>query len=196
MSTATTTTIRPRPFQCRWGFGNSSACDIFHLGQMTRFFTMRTKTVFLGSSLIDPDFTLDPESHPKEDSDDTTVVTERKQSGPPADITAIIASLKQFPDYQIDANHTGCGVRRRIVPALDCIERFVGDSRGLLGIVRRRQAPLSSVSWTNQSFPKAHTIDIRSSRINAFRYSSPGAPSSQEEEARLFFTAETRNWEA
>lgn len=163
---------------------------------MTRFFAMRTKTVFLGSSLIDPDFTLDPEDHTGEDGDDTNFVTERPQSGPPADITTIIASLKQFPDYQIDANHVGCGVRRRIIPALDCIEKFVGDGRGLMGIVLRHPLPLSSTSWSNRSLQKAHTIDIRSSRIKAFRYSSPGAPSSQEDEARLFFTARTRNWEA
>lgn len=193
-----TTSLRPRQFQCRMAFGNSSACDAFHLGQMTRFFTLRTKTVFLGSSLLDPDF--NPEDDQNSESDDTP---ERPQSGPPADITAIIASLKTFPDYQIEPSHTGCGVRRRFVPALDCIEKFVGDSRGLLGVSLRHRLsfssePLSSISWSNRAIPRAKAVDIRSSRINAIHYRSPRtsrSTSSQEDEARLLFTAKTRNWE-
>lgn len=197
-----TTSFRPRQFQCRMAFGNSSACDAFHLGQMTRFFTLRTKTVFLGSSLIDPDF--DPEDDSSHDPDAFNS-TDRQNSGPPADITAIIASLKTFPDYQIDPSHTGCGVRRRIVPPLDCVEKFVADSRGLLGVFFRHTpssssspSPLASVAWTNRSLPRAKAVDIRSSRIHAI-YNTSGPSrlaSSQEDEARLLFTAKKRNWEA
>lgn len=195
-----TTALRPRQFQCRMAFGNSSACDAFHLGQMTRFFTLRTKTVFLGSSLIDPDF--DPEDNLTRANDDTVG---RRQSGPPTDITAIITSLKTFPDYQIEPSHTGCGVRRRIVPALDCIEKFVADGRGLLGIsLRHSPSPssatsLASVSWSNRALPRAKAVDIRSSSINDICYPSrrsSRSASSQEDEARLFFTARTRNWES
>lgn len=143
-STLTTPSIRqqPRQFQCRWAFGNSSACDAFHLGQITRFFALRTKTIFLGSTLIDPDFTLDSDSD-SDDSDEQHNNEKEKEKnnvnvpGPTSDISSLIASLKQCPDYQIDSNHNGCGVRRRLLPALDCIERFVGDGRGLLGIVLR-----------------------------------------------------------
>lgn len=189
------TTIRPRQFQCRWGSENSSVCDAFHLGQMTRFFTMRTKTVFLGSSLIDPDFNLDED----DDANDNMNTPERALSEPPSDITSIIASLKQFPDYQIDTGHTGCGVRRRLVPALDCIEKFVGDGRGLLGVFLRHGSPLSSISWTNRALPTAKTVDIRSSSINTIHYTNQSlrrSANSQEDQARLLFTARSRNWEA
>ena len=168
---------------------------------MTRFFTLRTKTVFLGSSLIDPDF--DPEDKPDPTNDDDALG--RPHSGPPTDITAIIASLKTIPDYQIEPNHTGCGVRRRIVPALDCIEKFVFDSRGLLGVSLRHcpspsLAPsLASISWSNRTLARAKAVDIRSARISAIYYNSgrsSQSASSQEDEARLFFTAKTRNWES
>lgn len=176
--------------------GNSNACDAFHLGQMVRFFALRTKTIFLGSALLDPDFAVD--------SDEEDMPQSTAAGGPPADITAIIASLKQFPDYQIDSSHTGCGVRRRIIPALDCIERFVGDGRGLLGISLRfgnngNKVPLSASSWTNRALKRAQRIDIRFSRISDIQFSPPSSASrsaSQEEDARLFFTAKKRYWES
>ena len=178
---------------------------------MTRFFALRTKTIFLGSSLLDPDFTLDSDEEDEEAGDDYGDVTKQRSSqtttsaGLAADITAIIASIKQFPDYQIDPNHTGCGVRRRIIPALDCIERFVGDGRGLLGVSLMRPGtdghtlPLAASSWTNRSLRRAQSVDVRLSRITAVRYKSPGSTArstSQEEDVRIFFTAKKRHWEA
>ena len=175
--------------------GNSNACDAFHLGQMIRFFALRTKTIFLGSSLLDPYFTAY--------SDDEVVPQITLSAGPPANIIEIIASLKQFPDYQIDSSHTGCGVRRRIIPALDCIERFVGDGRGLLGVSLRQEndgsrTPISASSWTNRAVRRAQRVDIRLSRISGIHYSppSPERSASQEEDARLLFTARKRHWEA
>ncbi|KAE8367128.1 hypothetical protein BDV27DRAFT_79580 [Aspergillus caelatus] len=188
------TAVQSRQYQCRCGFGNSSACDAFHLGQMTRFFTLRTKTIFLGSTLIDPDFGFESED------EDTS---ERPQpAGAPSDVTTIISSLKQCPDYQIDTNHNGCGVRRRFLPPLDCIERFVGDGRGLLGIELQdwdnKNWPSSSSSWANRSLRRARVIDIHLSRISSVPAMSSGLSrsSSQEENARLLFTAKKRNWEA
>ncbi|QMW25819.1 hypothetical protein G4B84_001064 [Aspergillus flavus NRRL3357] len=188
------TAVQSRQYQCRCGFGNSSACDAFHLGQMTRFFTLRTKTIFLGSTLIDSDFGLD--------SEDEDTAERTQPAGLPSDITAIISSLKQCPDYQIDTNHNGCGVRRRFLPPLDCIERFVGDARGLLGIELQdwdnKNWPPSSGSWANRSLRRARVIDIHLSRISSVPAMSSGLSrsSSQEENARLLFTAKKRNWEA
>ncbi|KAL4893741.1 hypothetical protein BDV59DRAFT_177062 [Aspergillus ambiguus] len=192
MKQASTTTVPTRHYQCRCGFGNASACDAFHLGQMTRFFSLRTRTIFLGSTLIDPDF------HPDVDSDGD----EDTPPAPPSDISALISSLKQFPDYQIDTHHTGCGVRRRFLPPLDCIERFVGDSRGLLGVDLRSwdatEWPLAAGSWANRAIRRALVVDVHFSRINAIHRVTPGLsrPDSAEENARLLFTAKRRNWEA
>ncbi|KAI9042186.1 uncharacterized protein KD926_006105 [Aspergillus affinis] len=186
-----------RHYQCRCGYGNSSACDMFHLGQMTRFFALRTKTVFLGSSLIDPDFGTDSDG-----DSDALAPPPSSTSERPTDISAIISSLKQCPDYQIDSNHTGCGIRRRFIPPLDCIEGLVGDRRGLLGVELNRwdatQWPLASVSWANRSLRRALVIEIHFARISAIPLMSPGLVlgDSREESARLFFTAKKRRWEA
>ncbi|KAL4809266.1 hypothetical protein BDV18DRAFT_77774 [Aspergillus unguis] len=194
-----------RQYQCRCALGNSSACDTFHLGQMTRFFSLRTKTIFVGSTLIDPDF--DPEF---EGSDAEAEIQPER----PNDITAIISLLKQCPDYQIDSNHTACGIRRRFLPSLDCIEGFVGDERGLLGVNmkywhRRENSgpggtgtgepwPRIYGSWANRSHRRALVIDLRLSRITGIPKISPGGPGGEfrEEDARLLFTAKRRNWEA
>jgi hypothetical protein len=164
---------------------STSACDAFHLGQMTRFFALRTKTIFLGSTLIDPDFSPD-----LEDDEYTPANTNNNSSNTPpipsTDITALLASLKQCPDYQIDSNHTGCGIRRRFLPALDCIERFVGDGRGLLGISLRlwdrdidkstsssaKPSLPSRSSWANRALRRAQTVDIRSAKITAVHYNN------------------------
>ncbi|KAL2798789.1 hypothetical protein BJX66DRAFT_24053 [Aspergillus keveii] len=199
-----------KPYQCRCGLGNSSACDAFHLGQMMRFFALRTKTIFLGSTLIDPDFSPDMDENENENFGAAETLSSER-SLPPTDITALISSLKQCPDYQIDSNHTACGIRRRFLPSLDCIEGFVGDERGLLGVNmrywRRGEAPLGGSSgpwpqirgsWANRAHRRALAIDIRLSRISGVPNMSRGIPAAEfrEEDARLLFTAKKRNWEA
>ncbi|CBF88523.1 hypothetical protein AN0920.2 [Aspergillus nidulans FGSC A4] len=191
-----------RQYQCRCGLGNSSACDIFHLGQMTRFFSLRTKTIFIGSTLLDPDFNPDIEN----------AVIEGEVGTRPTDITSVISLLKQCPDYQIDSNHMACGIRRRFLPALDCIEGFVGDERGLLGVNlsywrkegndERRGGesnwPHFQGSWANRAHRRALLVEIRLSRIMGIPLMSPGSSAAEyrEEDARLLFTAKKRNWEA
>ncbi|KAL4912809.1 hypothetical protein BDW62DRAFT_10457 [Aspergillus aurantiobrunneus] len=192
-----------RQYQCRCALGNSSACDAFHLGQMIRFFSLRTKTIFIGSTLIDPDFNPDIED-PEAEAD------AGNQPERPSDITSIISLLKQCPDYQIDSNHTACGIRRRFLPSLDCIEGFVGDERGLLGVSLShwrteesrggggRTWPDIKGSWANRSHRRALVIDLRLSKISGVGLMSPGSSGAEyrEEDARLLFTAKKRNWEA
>ncbi|KAJ5788995.1 uncharacterized protein N7518_006006 [Penicillium psychrosexuale] len=198
------TLFQSRQFQCRGGFNNASQCDLFQLGQMIRFFSMRARTIFLGSTLIDPDF----DSAPHDDGHTAGESRNDQPPGPPSDITAIIASIKQYPDYTIDEAHTGCGVRRRIMPALECIEKFVLDDRGLLGITpavsdTAVSDPSRPSKWTlwSDSTRKKHTVDISFARVTAVYY--PSAPSknqatrsTQEELGRLLFTAARRDWSA
>ncbi|CAG8385626.1 unnamed protein product [Penicillium salamii] len=195
--------LHSRQFQCRGGFNNASQCDLFQLGQMIRFFSVRAKTIFLGSTLIDPDFSAT--------SEDEHTLSESKNDqspGPPSDITAIISYLKKYPDYPIDEAHTGCGVRRRIMPALECVEKFAWDDRGLLGITP--ETPGFSASDVSQSsnwtpwadlLHRKHSVDIAFARVTAVYY--PSAPSknvgrtmSQEDLARMLFTAAKRDWSA
>ncbi|CAI7607085.1 unnamed protein product [Penicillium glandicola] len=197
--------FQSRQFQCRGGFNNASQCDLFQLGQMIRFFSLRARTIFLGSTLIDPDF----DSAPNHDDHIAGASKNDQPPGPPSDITAIIASIKQYPDYTIDEAHTGCGVRRRIMPALECIEKFVWDDRGLLGIARAVSDtavsdPSQPSKWTiwADSMRKKHSVDISFARVTAVYY--PSAPSKnqvtrstpQDELGRLLFTAARRDWSA
>ena len=181
-----------RPFQCRWGFDNSKACDSFHLGEMVRFFTMRSKTIFIGSTLIDPGY--DNSSDGEEDGDDhdgredenhlnVTLGDEKKQhqdgfdrtaSVTSTDLLSITSSLRQIPDYQIDNNHTGCGIRRRLLPVLDCIDGFVGHRRALIGLtgvnmwkssMRATHRRTNLDSWRSSGLPRAEEVDIRGAKI-------------------------------
>lgn len=44
------------------------------------------------------------------------------------EIGQLIATLKQCPSYQIDKNHTNCGLRTRILPILDFIETALASN--------------------------------------------------------------------
>lgn len=176
-------------------------CDIFHLGQMTRFFALRTKTIFLGSTLIDPDFNI-------EDSDDeypgqnNGLKDDGDSEEPQFAINQVIAGLKKYPDYQIDNNHVGCGIRRRILPILDGIEKFTADNRALLGIQASLWESLEArvlSAWSGKRGPKNHTVEIRFAKITKIDIPSSGPVkhfTSPEDQARFMFTAAKYKWEA
>ncbi|KAJ5901682.1 hypothetical protein N7495_002210 [Penicillium taxi] len=179
-STSTQTT----QFQCRAGMANGSQCDIFQLGQLTRFLTMRSKTAFIGSTILDPEFSLD------------AVTVGEKTVESPSSLSFILNSLKSFPDYQIDSHHGSCGVRRRLMPIIPCIEKYVMDPRALLGI-----KPLFS-PWSKS--PKDFTVNIHFGNITSIDFPDPQTGRSThrhsigifpEEDAELLFTVKKRNWE-
>lgn len=196
---ATAVSSNARSLQCRWGFDNSRACDSFHLGEMIRFFSMRSRTIFLGSTLIDPSYDddYDEEQDEREQwnemkgyNDSKTTFydenTSRAANVVSADILTITASLRQIPDYQIDHNHTGCGIRRRLLPLLDCIDGFLGHRQAVIGLVdvmlwkssnasssRRNCNP---DSWRSSSLSKAEEVDVRAAKVVGIRKIRPGSP--------------------
>lgn len=163
---------------------------------MIRFFTLRAKTVFLGSTLIDPDF--EPDDTGAEDEVADPVPAD--PSNPTSAITVLLDSLRKYPDYAIDSNHQSCGVRRRFVPALGSIEKFVRDSRGLLGINIARWIENSqsreSMAW-RRGWREPY-VDIHWDNIVSFHSRAVRSPhlATQADDAKLFFTARKRNWEA
>jgi hypothetical protein len=193
------TTHQHRVFQCRAGLGNASQCDLFHLGQMTRFFALRAKSIFIGSTLIDPEF-----SPPgAEDEDDG-----KGQPSPGLSISSLIISLKKHPDYQIDLNHQACGVKRRLLPILDGIEKFVMDGRGMLGIVPStwdQPENRQRLQWKSEAL-FAEEVGVILNQISYVNIGSKGATGiksgsysarslSQEDHPRALFTAKKRKWE-
>lgn len=87
--------------QCRLGYDTSPECDSFQFGEMVRFF-LRAGTLRLENVIIPP------------------------EDDPPApydgDIQMLLDRLKQIPEYQVDRNHSHCGIRTRVVPYADLIQ--------------------------------------------------------------------------
>lgn len=163
---------------------------------MTRFFALRAKSIFIGSTLIDPDFRPPGAEDEVDGADQPSTVP---------DIASLIVSLKKHPDYQIDLNHQACGVKRRLLPILDGIEKFVMDGRGMLGVVpyiwdqpEHRQR----MQWDSE-FLFAEAVDIVLNQISYVHIGPRGAKNgyrsgrslSQEDHARALFTAKRRMWE-
>ncbi|KAJ5642110.1 hypothetical protein N7490_006110 [Penicillium lividum] len=188
-------TPQKRQFQCKAGLANGSECDIFQVGQLIRFFAMRSKTVFLGSNLLDPDLTLNPESEGEERRGSSDLFDL-------SDITAILSTLKEFPDYQVDLNHGACGIKRRITPIIPCIEKLLLNPKSLIGLDYgdwNNTFSRQSTEWKTGT--KAYCVDVRQSNLQAVQESKNGphrtlSTMNRTKDARLFFTAKKRNWEA
>lgn len=96
-----------RERQCKLWYDSSAQCDSFQLGEMVRFFT-RMGTLHLQGAILD--------------AADPPVPYE-------GDLYGLLDKLRQVPEYQIDRNHTHCGIRTRLVPLLDTLQeclQFVG----------------------------------------------------------------------
>lgn len=94
-----------RARQCRLGYDSSAACDAFQLGEMMRFLS-RIGAVRLQGTLLDTAEPPEPYT---------------------GDLHALIDSLRQVPEYQVDKNHTHCGIRTRLIPILDVISEALNN---------------------------------------------------------------------
>lgn len=90
-----------RERQCKMGYDNSAQCDSFQLGEMIRFFT-RIGTLHLQGTIASSD--------------------EESQLPCQDDLTTLLDTLRQVPEYQIDRFHTHCGIRTKIIPLIDAIQ--------------------------------------------------------------------------
>ncbi|KAH7157019.1 hypothetical protein EDB81DRAFT_881306 [Dactylonectria macrodidyma] len=86
-----------RERQCKLGYDTSGACDSYQLGQMLKF--------FLAKNLL---FLVDFSPTSLDSVPDTAMV----------DIEELLSTLQQCPNYQIDKNHTNCGLRVRMEPIM------------------------------------------------------------------------------
>lgn len=105
-----------KELQCKLGYGSSASCDSFQLGEMVKFLS-RKSLLFLISFqpavLDDYSESLNwPEAYT-------------------GDIDTLIAILRQCPSYQLDENHNHCGLRSRLLPALDYIKSCLTVGLGI-----------------------------------------------------------------
>ncbi|KAK5997145.1 hypothetical protein PT974_02498 [Cladobotryum mycophilum] len=91
--------------QCMLGYDSSAVCDSFQLGQMLKF--------LLSKELL---FLVDFSTASLESVPDTAM----------KNIEELLSTLKGCPAYQIDKNHTNCGLKIRIDPILDYIQSMLG----------------------------------------------------------------------
>lgn len=95
-----------RDRQCKLGYDSSAQCDSFQLGEMMRFFG-RIGTLQLRGTIID------------------VVEPSEPYAG---DLTNLLDTLRQVPEYQIDKFHTHCGIRTRLVPLLDLLQKCINHA--------------------------------------------------------------------
>ncbi|KAM0711072.1 hypothetical protein Q7P35_001811 [Cladosporium inversicolor] len=92
-----------RTRQCRLGYDTSPECDSFQFGEMVRFY-LRAGTLRLENTIAG--------------------LAASSESGATAydgDIHLLLDRLKQIPEYQVDRNHSHCGIRTRLVPFVDLV---------------------------------------------------------------------------
>ncbi|KAH7342839.1 hypothetical protein BKA65DRAFT_595886 [Rhexocercosporidium sp. MPI-PUGE-AT-0058] len=100
--------------QCKLGYDSSSSCDSFQLGEMIKFLTKKgllSLVSFQAASPYDTDYSW-PEAYQ-------------------GDIELLIGILRQCPTYQIDSNHGHCGLRNKLLPALDFIRTCIDTGLGI-----------------------------------------------------------------
>ncbi len=95
-----------RERQCKLGYDSSPQCDSFQLGEMMRFF-VRTGTLQLRGTIID---------------------TEEPPESYAGDLDHLLDTLRQVPEYQIDKFHSHCGIRTKLVPLLDLLQRHLSHA--------------------------------------------------------------------
>lgn len=93
--------------QCKLGYDSSAACDSFQLGEMVKFFTAK-------SLLFLVNFSPSSQDSVKEFA--------------AVDVSSILAALRQSPHYQIDKNHTNCGLRSKITPILEYVQVMLSSN--------------------------------------------------------------------
>ncbi|KAI1339921.1 hypothetical protein F5Y15DRAFT_59136 [Xylariaceae sp. FL0016] len=104
--------------QCRLGYDSSVACDSYQLGEMFKFLTHKGLLSPVDFSPASLDGIADAALLP---------------------IDALLATLRQCPSYQIDKNHSNCGLRTKILPILDFLQ----------GLLSANSVPLSRQAWKN-----------------------------------------------
>ena len=147
--------------QCKKGYADSMNCDSYHLGEMVKFFTgkgtLGVQCMFTQSPTIDSVNSL----------------------------TDIIKSLKECPSYQMNTNHTRCGVRQRMMPILVTLETV--EKLGLC--LPCWKANGVEESWLDSPFSGKWIWLKKPPRMR-----SPPLECAEHEILKEMYTAEERDW--
>jgi hypothetical protein len=162
--------------QCRLGYDSSPQCDCFQLGEMVRFFT-RINTLRLQGTLSGADV-----SEPYHDN-----------------LHRLLELLRQSPTYQIDKNHTHCGIRTKLAPLLAQLEPYlvIGNAADLGICGECWHAHRARYAWSEAKRP----VSWRSPVVSSTSGKSRGAAGSEgclefHIKVRDMFMAVSRDWRA
>jgi hypothetical protein len=178
-----------RELQCTLGYDSSPACDSFQLGEMIKFMTKKgllSLVPFQAVSPEDPEY-LWPEAYT-------------------GDIEHLIVLLRQIPEYQIDKNHSHCGVRVKILPALryikDCFDTGIGIKLAVWRTDMAAQTWIPS-KLSNGKGRKPFIVggEVVGENATSFDFTKAGSimelgssSFSSDKSAKALFTAEKRKW--
>jgi hypothetical protein len=123
-----------RTRQCKLGYDSSAACDSFQLGEMVKFFSAK--------NLL---FLVDFSPSSQESIKDFAAV----------DVSSILAALRQSPHYQIDKNHTNCGLRSKITPILEYVQVMLSSNVVGVNLQAWKKEPKASTWITASGRPAA-----------------------------------------
>lgn len=156
-----------RERQCKLGYDSSAQCDSFQLGEMVRFFS-RKGTLNLQSAMSE---------HAGHDP----------YSG---NIQILIGKFQQAPEYQLDQNHTHCGLRSRLLPILRHIEAL-----GQVGVcLRCWTINARSESWLKNPGGRIWTLLGSQRGFMDVRKSGGITNCADHRFAKALYTAEVRDW--
>lgn len=128
-----------RDRQCKLGYDNSTECDSYQLGQMIRFFK-RTGTLELTGTIAPPvysdehehgHFTNNTNGNTNGNSNSDANDADEDSAGYTGELSDLLDSLRQCPEYQIDKFHAHCGLRTRLMPVLDTIDAALTSDIGV-----------------------------------------------------------------
>ncbi|KAI9721849.1 MAG: hypothetical protein M1812_002185 [Candelaria pacifica] len=158
--------------QCKLGYDSSAQCDSFQLGEMIRFFTRMGTMRFQG------------------------LIHDTSEAAEPygGDIQQLLENLRQCPSYQIDRNHTHCGLRVRLLPALTCIQRWIDYGARICGTSRENNR--GTYAWTKyEKVAKWRFLEVPNFGQTKESIMSRGSScNSIHNGSRELFTAKERDW--
>ena len=156
-----------RERQCKLGYDSSAQCDAFQLGETVRFF-IRKGLLNLQSTISES-------------------IGHEQYSG---NIQNIISKFQQAPEYQVDQNHTHCGLRSRLLPMLRHIEAL-----GQIGVcLRCWNTNRGSASWLAKPSGRTWTLLESQRGFSDVRKSGGFTCCADHRFAKALYTAEMRDW--
>lgn len=175
--------------QCKLGYDSSSSCDSFQLGEMVKFLSKKGLLYLVPLQAVSPE--------------DTEYIWPEAYTG---DVDVLIGILRQCPSYQIDKNHKHCGLRNKLLPALEYIKACIDSGLGI------RLSPLKSGEGTThdswildeskdkKSFwvgsenvgQKKRTFELKKAR-GGERWEADGSVG-EIKKAKALFTADSWDW--